>query len=363
MKLIYTPIAALVLSSTLVVGNNANAAGWADRTSIGGFASSNFSATDSSVPYNGEKNVGHDNQGSFSSTRVGLTINSEINKRVRFAGQMFTAKAVDFDLIIDWAFAELAITDDLSLRAGKVKFPAGILNEYKDVGYAMPWITAPAVIYTELGAPNGPQMTRAGYTGGSLLGTRNVGDWALDADLFGGEINLEGAKVRTLIGFKTSANWDDVLLLQASAYEGTMRGTTNPMMEGAKHNGTMLGLKADWNNVIVYAEHAQITMGSLDNMKAVSWYGTLGYQMGKFLPHVTFQSFEQGKGAIDMNGNPDEDKQNTVTAGLRWDWLPGVALKAEFSQINTTEGVGLFPQGSAPPGKVNMVSFGIDTVF
>ena len=100
----------------------------------------------------------------------GLTVNAKVNKRLRFASQMFASKKEEFDLHIVWAFADLSLTDELNLRTGKIKFPVGLVNEYRDVGYATPWIKAPVVIYSELGAPNGPQITREGYTGASLLG-------------------------------------------------------------------------------------------------------------------------------------------------------------------------------------------------
>jgi Gram-negative porin len=356
MKHIYTPLAALMLGSTMV-SSQAIAASWADRISLGGFTSINYSRTNESTPFNGGENVGHDDQGSWSSSRIGLNLNAQINKRVRFATQMFASKDDSFGLNINWGFIDINLNDELNLRTGKIKFPAGLVNEYVDVGYTLPWITAPAVIYSELGAPNGPQMTRESYTGASLLGSSSVDDWTLGADLFTGEVELEGAKVRELAGLSLTADWDDTVLLKASAYEGTMRGTTNLSMEGAKHKGTMLGLKADWNDVIVYAEHAMITMGNLDMMKATSWYTTVGYQMGKFLPHLTYQSYEQGKGSM------QEDAQNIVTAGLRWDWMPSVALKVELSQIKTDKGFGLFPQGSAPNDSVNMIGLAIDTVF
>lgn len=362
MKRIHTPIVVLALGCAMASGS-AMAANWTDRINIGGFASSNYNLTDSDVPFNGALNDGYDDQGSWSGSRIGLNLNAQINKRVRFATQMFASKEGGFGLDINWGFIDINLSDEMNLRTGKIKFPVGLVNEYVDVGYTLPWIAAPAVIYSELGAPNGPQMTRESYTGASLLGSTNSGDWMLGADLFAGEIEMEGAKVRELSGLSLTADWDDTVLLQASAYQGTMRGATNPdgtpntAMEGAKHSGTMVGFKADWNNVIVYAEHAMITMGNLDMMKATSWYTTVGYQMGKFLPHLTYQSFEQGKGSM------QEDSQGITTIGLRWDWMPSVALKVELSQIKTDKGFGLFPQGSTPPDNVNMIGLAIDTVF
>ncbi len=349
-----------LLLGCIAVSGPLMASGWADRVTIGGFASTNYHRTNEVLPFNGEENIGYDENGSWLGTRVGVNINAEINKRFRFASQLFATKDKNFAMDISWAFGDLTLVEGLNLRAGKIKFPVGLVNEYVDVGYAMPWINAPSAIYSEMGAPNGPQMTRESYTGASLLANIGAGDWTLGADLFGGDIALEGSNVKELGGLSLTADWDDIVLLQVSGYQGTMRGTGNIMggaMEGVKHKGLLFGAKVDWSNVIVYAERGEISMGDLTMMEATSWYTTVGYRIGKFLPHITYQSYEQGKGSM------QEDEQRTATLGMRWDFMTSVAFKVELSQIKTDKGVGLFPQGSTPAGSVNMVGFGLDTIF
>ena len=92
MKRIKAPTAALLVCCA-AMSSQALAVSWADRISIGGFASTNYSLTDSEIPFNGEENIGHDNKGSWSGTRMGLNVNAQINKRFRFASQIFASKA------------------------------------------------------------------------------------------------------------------------------------------------------------------------------------------------------------------------------------------------------------------------------
>jgi len=364
MKVFHAPVTALVLG-IVTLGGQAMAAEWTDRISIGGFASANYNRTSSEVPFNGEENVGHDDKGSWSGTRMGVNIQAQINKRFRFASQFFASKAENFGVSVDWAFSELMLSDELALRTGRIKFPVGIVNEYTDVGYSMPWIRPPAAIYSELGTPYGPQITRESYTGASLLGNLSAGDWTLGADLFGGEILLENASVRGMGGISLTADWDDTVLFQASANQGTMHGTGSFMggaMEGTTHQSIVYGIKADWNNILVYAERGDVSMGSVTPMNSTSWYTTVGYQMGSWLPHLTYQDYEK-----ETNGSRS-DKQRIVTLGLRWDFMPSVAFKVELSQIKTDQGVGLFvPEdpiaGPFPDNSVNMVGLGLDTVF
>ena len=342
----------LVLTSGMALAED-----WADRIELGGFASANFHVTDEAQSFNGPENVGYDKQGSFNGTRYALNIRSFVNDRLSFRAQFFVAKEEDYVVHMDWFFGSLAVNDNLELRGGLIKFPVGLVNEYVDVGYSYLWLRAPAVIYSELGPPNGPQLVREAYTGGSILWNQSLGDWTLGADVFGGEVALEGATVRKSLGVTLRADWSDTVQFQFSTYEGTMMGVEQTdmanMMEGAKHRAILVGVKADWNNVIFYAEKGDVSMGDMKAMKGSNWYATLGYSLGDFTPHLTYQSLNQGEG---------EDKQAITTVGVRWDAMSNIAFKAEFSRIKTDAGVGLFQAGS-PGSSVNMVGLGADLVF
>lgn len=192
-KRLYLSLTAIPLAVGLLIGSGIAGAdeNWSDRLSFSGFSSANYHITDDGAPYNGEKGIGHDSKGSFQGTRAGLNFRADIAERLSFAGQFFASKNDDFNVELEWGFGSLQLTDNLSARAGKIKYPAGLVNEYVNVGYAYPWITAPAVIYSELGAPNGPQITRESYTGIGLLGNRNSGDWTFGSNLFSGEVEEE----------------------------------------------------------------------------------------------------------------------------------------------------------------------------
>jgi len=365
MNITKSSLACTLLAALATLSAPALATNWSDRIRISGFASANYHATDDPTSFDGPVNEGHDNKGSFGGTRVGLQIDAKVNDQFRFAAQLFSSKKEDYIMEADWAFGTLRLGDNLDLRAGKLKFPGGLVNEYISVGYATPWMHAPAVIYTELGAPNGPQMTRESYSGISLLGRQDTDDWAFEADLFTGELELAGSYVRKLRGATLRADWDDTMLFQVTGYSGVMMGVEDiadapgmaANMEGENHRALLYGFKADWNDIVVYAEKGRVEMADLSMMKADSWYTTVGYRIGKLLPTVTYESYKQGAGSM------QEDQQNTTTLGLRWDYIRNVALKFEISRIKTEKGFGLFPQNSTPDASVNMFGFGIDTVF
>jgi|GEM_PF-1676537 len=380
MKACYSRLAAALAGVYLSINPlQSQASDWAERISIAGFGSAMYHRTDEAVPFNGPPGVGHDNQGSFSDTKMGLNINADINERFSFASQLFGSKEDnEYAIHVDWAFGALKLTDGLTLRTGKMKFPVGLVNEYVDVGYALPWLSAPVSFYSSAGAAeNGPSVTREGYTGASLLWQLDLDDWALDFDLFGGEISLEDANVRKLSGLTVTANMDDELIIKLSTYQGTMHqvilegadsgGTAweqakammQTGMEGTKHEVTTFGVKYDVNNILFMYEWADVTMGDLTAMDTTSWYTTLGYQMGKFLPTLTFENLTQGDG----NGAFDDD-QDIITLALRWDYMSNMSIKFEASQIKLNQGNGLFGYDANPSSDTTMMyGTGIDFVF
>jgi len=357
-------LASVITAATIGGTSTPVNADWWEKISISGFATAAYQQSNEDVQWQPDIDEdggmgspptmpkyinGIDKNGSFRGTNYGLNISSPINDFVSLSSQlMATSEEENYIVNLDWAIIAMQLNDELVLRTGKIKFPVGIVNEYVDVNYANPWIKAPAVIYSS--ATYGSQATREAYTGASLLYNVDVGDWYYDVDLFGGEVGLEEASLKNTAGITFRANWDDMLLLQASHFNGTMyMHRNNPVFSMMNGN----------------------TGASTDIMNSDSWYSTLGYQVGDFLPHFTYQSLKQGDG--------DENKISTI--GLRWDLASSVAVKFELSQISTvvgTKGIfrgGLFgvesdagigvPGGNLinPADDVTMFGMSVDVIF
>ena len=189
---------------------------------------------------------------------------------------------------VDWAFASFRLTDDFTLRTGKIKFPVGLVNEYVDVGVTYPWIRAPLLLYSE--ETVGPQAAREAYTGASLLWEVEVGDWSLGSDLFFGQVDLEGMTVKGTLGVTLRANWDDTVEFQASTYQGNMKtDPAGPMavINEKAHSAKLVGAKLDWNDVVAYAEVAKVEMDVTAGGQRIgdsdAWYVTLGYRLARII--------------------------------------------------------------------------------
>jgi len=356
---------ALILSlSTLAV--SAQAENWSDQTTINGFMSTRFSVTDESLYFNGTRpDNGISKDGSFHGTQLGLNLTSRVSDQMTVAAQLFSAIQEDnYATHLDWAFANFSLSDAFTIRAGKIKYPVGIVNEYVSVGVSYPWIEAPLAIYSE--SASGPQATRESYTGADAVWSDIRGDWTLGADLFGGQVDLTNMTINKMRGATVRAEWNDAVLLQVSSYTGSMSpdDPTTPMgalMDGKSHSATLAGVKVDWNNIVAYAESASvkmdIKMAGVSVMNSDSWYATLGYRvMDRFLPHYTYQNWEQDDG----------DGHKISTLGINYTVSRNAVVKLEYSNIKTDNN-GLFVDdvgvATAPAGDTKMTSLAVDVVF
>lgn len=93
---------------------------------------------------------------------------------------------VEDEIELDWAFYERRLTDQASIKIGRVQIPLGIYNEIRDVGTVLPFYRPSFAFYRE-GA-----FTSETIDGVVLAHTFGAeSDWALDADVYFGEFTLQ----------------------------------------------------------------------------------------------------------------------------------------------------------------------------
>ena len=83
-----------------------------------------------------------------------------------------------------------------------------------------------------------------------------------------------------------------------------------------------------------------------------TWLVSGGVRFGKFTPHITYSACEE-----DDDNLPAMVKQNTTTAGVRYDFHPNAAMKLEYS-IRKDES-----EGTVFYGDADLISFAIDYCF
>ena len=83
-----------------------------------------------------------------------------------------------FEQNLEWAFLRWLIDDDLTLRIGRLGVDVFLLSDYRNVGYAYPWMRPPHEFYAYLGLYH--------FDGMDVTKKWNVGDGTLSLKSFAG---------------------------------------------------------------------------------------------------------------------------------------------------------------------------------
>ncbi|VAW63299.1 hypothetical protein MNBD_GAMMA10-425 [hydrothermal vent metagenome] len=390
-RLLFPAIATFFIAQPVLAGD------WTEKIIIKGFASAVYQQTDDPVFFDGDcerpfistpaglapgacdalapaggalgtvngvtpEEGGVNEDGSFRGTRIGLNINADVNEMVTVQTQFLVEEGPsDFTMSLDWGFINILLSDNSSVRAGKLRLPVGLINEFQNVGIELPWIEAPQLFYAT--GFEGANITLQSYRGLSYLWEIYVSNWSFSSDIFVGNVDLEGMSLDNLLGYTFKADWNEAIYFQASAFQGNIEfGARVNELLGQTHRTRTFGIGGDVGNFLFYAEFARVTMG-LDEQESSTWYASGGYQFGDYTLMATHQSMEKGVDVADELKN--EQTIDSIT--LRYDFSYNTALKFEFSQINTELGTGLFAAGAVtdikPADSVNMLGLAIDVAF
>jgi len=315
-------------------------------------------------------------------TRVGVQISADINKRMSITAQLLGSsdQSQSFDAKFDWGYVSYSLTENADIRGGKIKFPTFLVSEYIEVGYAYPWIRPPAEVYSS--------NPITAITGTDLLLRARVGNGDLLVQPYFGTASDEKALVPQEVlpqfppqpgpglpaGTVKFVNFDAKNMAGINvAYTGragTLRGGYLQTQVSASDLGITknedvtfwsVGGNLDWHNVIGYSEYFEREIDGAANAFFPSqkgWYATLGYRIGRFLPHITYATLE------DNNSKSDPGvalEQKSVTAGLRYELGTGAALKLEAERIDPKNGTrGLL---ISPVDDIIIYSLAVDVIF
>jgi len=133
--------------------------------SIHGFVSQGaFISTDNDY-------LGNSERGSFEFSEAALNVSTEVVDHLRVGAQLFTrdlGPIGNYTMTLDWAYLDYRWRDWLGIRAGRIKMPFGLYNEFSDIDMARVPILLPQGIY--------PIVNRdilLAHTGFSLYGRYN----------------------------------------------------------------------------------------------------------------------------------------------------------------------------------------------
>lgn len=300
-------------------------------------------------------------------SRIGLQFTAQITDKLSATAQVISRGALDWDPELPWAYLSYQINDNLQVKAGRLKAPFYMYSDYQDVGYALPWISAPRNAYiVPADYMEGVNFTGNFSTGainhtievfgGIMDDTRNSDtkdEIDMDVDLVGISWTPSYDWLTLRFSYSEAVNLEmqspslDAFNAGLAAAEAASPGTVSPKMlrraalDDSKSKFSGIGLKADFEKLFIIAELNQLEwpVGLFAHQKR--FYATAGYRVNeKFTPYVTFMKNDDTPGGIIPTGDPALDGPLAALSaasdttgwaiGGRYDLMPDVALKAEY---------------------------------
>jgi hypothetical protein len=350
-------------------------------------------------------------------SNLGVQADVTLNNWLSVTGQGLVRKDAedDFGAEATLAFAKAKVSDELSIRVGRMGVPVFMISEYRNVGYLNTFVRPPQEMYSQVPFNNidGIDATWQHAFGDTSV-TAQISAGRSKADLAGGlTVKMKSLVVLNLIAeygpftarvgradgkltVTGSATLDGLLTSLRTAGTGYRLPALNDLADQLvanekKASFTSAGLGMDWNNIIGQAEYAKRKTHSYIN-DTTSWYVMGGYRIGKFLPYYThgklsidhapsyagatacpagypaactptLRALTAGAATVRSSG-VSQGEQSTDSIGLRWDLYRSAALKFQIDRIKPKNGKGLLL--NATPGFNHAITVGtvaVDFVF
>ena len=350
-------------------------------------------------------------------SNLGLQVDYAVNDWLSLTGQGLVRKDAedDFGAELSWAFAKARISDELSIRVGRVGLPVFMISDYRNVGYANTFLRPPAEMYSQVpfNSVDGADITwqhsvgDTTYTAQLAFGNSNTkvyGGPDLDARRISalnlvaehGPLTLRFGRADTRVTLNNQQSITTLLGALRAAGAGYRLPALTALADGIavdrkKASFTSVGAALDWNNVVAQSEYARRKTDSYLN-DTTSWYVMGGYRFGKVLPYYSHARLSIDDAVANTvpaacpAGYPaacgptlgalsgavstlrytglSQGEQTTDTVGVRWDFQRSLALKVQVDRVRPGSGGGLL--ANVQPGLRGPVTVGaiaLDFVF
>lgn len=345
-----------------------------------------------------------------SSSTIGIQLKFPVSSKINFTTQLIAKGVEDFNTEMEWAYATISLTNNTSLRAGRLRIPFFRISDFLDVGYSYPWVRPPIEVYGQLGFSR--------FDGVDSIITLPVGDADLTIQPFLGStspkqdfpgqngIETGVLDVTSLIGVNMTLSFDWIALrfghtqgnfdiIGIDSLDGFLS-----MVEGAGYSNvadafgitdrtgkfTGLGVDINYNNLRILSEFTQRETDGLI-ADTTGWYTMVAYRIKKVMPHITVSNLETDEnydpilGSIDQVADPavfgataqfvagNTVNHQSITMGLRWDFMPRAAMKVEWQSIEVDDGsLPISPPfsvggGYTPGDEIDLYSIALDVIF
>ncbi|MEE9337882.1 MAG: hypothetical protein V3U87_07355, partial [Methylococcaceae bacterium] len=347
-------------------------------------------------------------------SRLGVQLDVDLNDYWHISSQFIARDhAGDFlEQNLDWAYLRWYPNEDTVVRAGRMGFDAFLLSDYRNVGFAYPWMRPPHEFYANIpishydgidikksfSLDNGDFLSLkafAGYISTQL--SEEYYDTELEGPMAGANIMYEKGSWRFRAGYTYIRQIVDIdtrdLKLQINdpatnfLFPNLNQLARLITFKDSNIHFMSLGTSYDDGTWLAHAEasymdtkgqdlfnpdtaSAYLSIGRrFSNVTLYSLYGvSYSFQKKTNVPTPRFPEprLLQLHQVVEERFNSQAINQQSLSIGLRWDFHPKVAFKAQWSHYWLGEdGDSLWYRdiGVDTPENVNVMSFGIDFIF
>lgn len=321
--------------------------------------------------------LGITKQGSFNDISVaGLQFTMPLGEKFSATTQIIADgnDVEKFDVRAAWAYLKYKPINDLSVKAGRIRNPLFMLSQYLNVGYAYNFVEPPQEVYQVVPVPNLTGVTadyKHTFSNGWYVETQPI--FASTKE----DVYISGASVEStfhdFVGASLAVG-NKWLLLRgvavttktsaespASVVVSPTLTVTFPSLSNVRSNFWGVGLQIEKDHFHFLSEYGARNLRNTIYGGLYGWYANVGYQLGKFMPNITYaihRSTHESDVAKFFSYSDDPavaavqravleagtfEDQNSWTAGLRYNMSSHVALKADLQFIHLLHGTkGLF---------------------
>jgi hypothetical protein len=302
-------------------------------------------------------------------SRAGVQADVQFNDMFSATGQLLTIRrgVDDFKPGVEWLFGQAKLPYGFNLRVGRMGIPAYLVSDFRNVGYATPWIRPPSEVYAG--------MMYATFDGTQIVYRKSLGNFNITIQPSYGKTKSEVKAVVPITGLGNlttdvrldadtfyginglveygdwTGRWGTVRSNALADVYGTIPGLGRIKLGSGtsfKDNFSGFGLQYDNGKLLVMAEY--VTRRSIQRNQD-SYYISTAYRFGNLAPYVTFAGFREN--TVPVN------ESSSQTVGLRWNVAKNTSLKAQYDFVEPNNVVFI----SAPAGTARVLSLAVDFVF
>src|SRR5690554_6951103 len=333
---------------------------YANDLQINGFLSVTAGVLDNEKIIDSPAAPGYDTTMGFDSqTLGGLQISKKVNDNTSATIQLMSRGKQDYQTEAAWAYVTYDLSDNTSIRFGRLRTPFFQYSDFLEVGYAYNWITPPGIVYRldTMSAMNGVDMTHQ-FTMGAIDGSfqlytgRFKDDFDLDGETYemelrsavGAVLNLNAGNFGTRMSYHQAGFYINDL-----DHTGTERaldrlfglaksfGLDTSSIEPQGQTATFFQGSLFWDNgsTSLVAEYTGLRHDSDLLNDDDAWMVSAAQRFGDFTTHLTYAYAEDKikSGAIGNAQKFSEAQDSSITLGLRYDYSSSVAFKTEAHYI------------------------------